>query len=335
MNKKLSKVFAIVLALMLCLTMAVPAFATTGVVEDGKGVVVVKKKLNVLGNGTVPNASFKFTLEPYGTDKTGILPEGFTTEYPVNFTKGGDSTASFEIDFTEIDFPEAGTYHYKLTEETLESPFKLTTQGDNTRYIDVIVVTENNNTPMIQTVLMYKTADNKETTNKSEGFENDYETVDLTLEKIVTGNQGSHDEHFDFTVKVTVPEGFEGEYTVETTCNDELNSSTITADSSDSEGTGFHLKHDEKLTIKGLPKGSSYTITETAKEGYKTTITNADTTNGNTATGTLTEDKTVKYENNNNGNVPTGILLTIAPFVALMLIGAAGVLFVVLKKRAK
>ena len=108
------------------------------------------------------------------------------------------------------------------------------------------------------------------------------------------------------------------------------------------------MKDDQFIEIWGLTSNMTYTITEAVKpdEGYDISYTQ-DTTqnthrivnpqkvnNAKVQTQMGESDDTVIYDNYRNGVVPTGIILTAAPFaVAAGLAG--GFLFVGGKKRKK
>ena len=353
--KKFSRIFAVVFALVLCMALAVPAFATNAATE-GSGTLTVYKYLTFKSTATLPATSFSFTLAPDTNGTTGWtapdvagITEGLaSTTFTANFSTSSSvsnglpsdngtatsgmqyATESFTIDFTGITFPNPGVYHYTLTENTVSAPFT----GDSTVLkIAVYVIAENDGTLKIAAV----TAGTGDT--KVDGkLTNDYTTYDLTLIKTVSGNQASHTDHFDFKVTVTNPTTanttYPTTYNVTTTCGHSTvsNPDTITA----GQETVFHLCKNENIVIQGLPAGATYTIEETTT-GYTTTYkvgAATESTSSDTATGTLNEDTTVTFNNYRNGDVPTGILLTIAPFAALMVIGIAGVLFVVLKKRS-
>ncbi|HJC88165.1 MAG TPA: QVPTGV class sortase B protein-sorting domain-containing protein, partial [Candidatus Eisenbergiella intestinigallinarum] len=68
-------------------------------------------------------------------------------------------------------------------------------------------------------------------------------------------------------------------------------------------------------------------------EGYVTKIDNEKVEDGNyTSTGNLNADKTIVYENIRNASTPTGVVLNIAPYIAM--VALAGVLaFVFLRRR--
>lgn len=364
MNKKFSRVFAMILALTLCMAMAIPVLADMAVAANGTGSLTVKKNLIMDKNANVPaGATFHFELTAAegntAPDYDGVM-EGVTvdgaayTEAGVNVVFTGEeettdvtpagadatvtqkyATETFTIDFTGVDYKNPGVYHYELTETDPEPPYSVTDEAKQTQYIDVYVVIDDQTGELaIQTVVLYVTEEDLDAENtdshKNEGFDNDYNTIDLTLTKTVAGNQGNRNEYFEFLIKLT-DVAIDGTYII-TGETGEVKAGKIEVKDGKGEATVW-LKHDDSIAIEGLPAGTSYEIVEQGAEDYETKV-NGEKADGKKATGTeLAEDTAVAYTNTRGGTIPTGILLTVAPFAALMVIGIAGVLFVTLKKR--
>ena len=130
---------------------------------------------------------------------------------------------------------------------------------------------------------------------------------------------------------------------VVTVINDETGNLRVAAVHTESEGGGsydsnptsiaidteatFHLKHGETLSIANLPYGVSYTVTETAAEGYTTTKEgDSGSINAPAQTAAFTNDRTT--------TVDTGITTDSLPYVLLLgiVVLAGAVLFI--KRRA-
>ena len=183
-------------------------------------------------------------------------------------------------------------------------------------------------------------------------FNNYYGAESITIEKSVTGNQGDRNEVFSITVDLAGspdgiyyitnvnPTGTEGEYT--------HSNKTMGITVKDGTGSGtISLKHGESVVISAA-KGTKYVITETGATNYVTVITEGkesaksssdftEATQNNKTTGeakTLSADVYYIINNNNQDTIPgTGVLLTIAPFVILMIVGVVGVTIVMKKKK--
>ena len=181
---------------------------------------------------------------------------------------------------------------------------------------------------------------------KSQGFTNEYDTSDLTFRKEVKGNQASHDKYFEFTVKITG--AVKGTvYNVDITNADATsgnNAATITANTEKANVTSltvgadgtvtqkFYLQHGQEVKIQGIAKDTKYDVTENA-EDYKPTpagITNyTDAVNGTVAS----TDLKTSYLNTRDGVIPTGVIMTVAPFAAVTLLGGFGIAKLSMKKR--
>lgn len=135
-------------------------------------------------------------------------------------------------------------------------------------------------------------------------------------------------------LKNTGDTDYESEYYFET---DETGSANLT----------FYLKDDQYIEIWGLTKDMSYSVTEVDKdgEGYDISYKQDTEQNNHNVAGpkvdsaTVTtqmgdSDDTVVYNNYRNGVVPTGIILTAAPFVTAAGL-ASGMLIIGKKKRKK
>lgn len=115
------------------------------------------------------------------------------------------------VDFSNVTFSEPGVYRYKITEnDTTEKG--ITNDPDAIRYLDVYVESAENGTLSIKGYVFH-TANEAQQKNganpegKNKGFENKYETKDITLTKVVTGNQGFRDQYFKFHVDITDLDG--------------------------------------------------------------------------------------------------------------------------------
>lgn len=196
--------------------------------------------------------------------------------------------------------------------------------------------------------------------DKTDGFTNEYISKDLVFKKEVTGNQASRDKWFEFTATATNVNDADV-FTVSladdnddhtTDGNADATSGTTAATRESNQGktnptsvTGaqlkagvkFYLQHGQSIAIRGLAPNAGYTVTED-KEDYKQT---ASAVAGFTdaTTGTMGEiagtNKAVKtsWQNQRDGIIPTGVIMTIAPFAAVTLIGGFGAAKITMKKR--
>ena len=120
------------------------------------------------------------------------------------------------VDFSKVTFSEPGVYRYKITEN--DTTEKGITKDSTPRYLDVYVESDDNGALSIKGYVFHTMNEvqpkgNKDSLGsnnpdgKNKGFENKYETIDLTLTKNVTGNQGFRDQYFKFHVDITDLDG--------------------------------------------------------------------------------------------------------------------------------
>lgn len=210
-------------------------------------------------------------------------------------------------------------------------------------------------------------ADGSGTTGKSKGFTNTYTSHDLTISKAVTGNQASRDEYFKMTVKISnavagtvYKVAGAGETFDATTKTNGVNAgephtnpATLTVGTDGTVTEDFWLQGGQSIKIQGLADKTAYSINEDAalmnNEGYdpsaaisgdtKTGAEDAakdiamDTTTYTVADDAITADTTVAYTNHKNGTIPTGIIMSVAPYAAIVLLGGAGATIVMRKKK--
>lgn len=383
MNKKFSRIFALAIALTMCVALAVPAMAfeyDSLVVDENteKNSTTFDKYLVLDDGALVPAKEFTFSIEPgdavKADPKEGIFeikagPMGENAPSVSNavFTVGQDTYTTVQtgdtldldegkayassvvtVDFSGVTFTEPGVYRYVIKETSVDG--NGFTVDPAPRYLDVYVM-DDNGALKIDGYILLGTASNITTTDvdrgsqgyeegvaKSTGFVNFMETYDLTIGKLIDGNQGNKKDVFDFTV--TIKNATPGAYTVTYTPEDTHDNPTAITVDENGEFTGtFKLGHNETLTIADLNYGVKWSIKEDERD-YAASVMivgdeDASVTGDSAVAGKdgLIADTTVTFRNTREGVIPTGVLLTIAPFAALMLVGIAGVIFFTVKKR--
>lgn len=192
---------------------------------------------------------------------------------------------------------------------------------------------------------------------KSQGFTNSYDTSDLTLRKQVTGNQASRDKYFEFTLNIAAAQP-NTKYDVvidDADATSKTNAATIEANagktnvtSITTDGAGkatqkFYLQHGQQITVQGLAKDTTYAVTENT-EDYKSTANTKDTpvvdtkadTEAAPVDGTIVStDLTTGFLNTRDGVIPTGVIMAVAPFAVVTILGGAGVVTMVMKRNNK
>ena len=192
---------------------------------------------------------------------------------------------------------------------------------------------------------------------KSQGFTNSYDTSDLTLRKQVTGNQASRDKYFEFTLNIDKAQP-NTKYDVvidDADATSKANAATIKANAEQTNATSittdgdgkatqkFYLQHGQQVTVQGLAKDTTYAVTENT-EDYKSTANTAAApvvevkadTDSAEVNGTIaSKDLTTGYLNTRDGVIPTGVIMAVAPFAVVTILGGVGVVTMVMKKNKK
>lgn len=280
------------------------------------------------------------------------------------------------LDFSAVQFTEPGVYRYIITEDGTNKG--ITNDADLTRVLDVYVNDASADVDgtftkklTIAGYVLHSNVDDEPdvsagenfgstgayTDKKSQGFTNSYDTSDLTLRKQVTGNQASRDKYFEFTLNIAAAQP-NTKYDVvidDADATSKANAATIDANAGQTnvtsittDGAGkatqkFYLQHGQQITIQGLAKDTTYTVTENT-EDYKSTANTKDTpvvdtkadTEAAPVDGTIVStDLTTGFLNTRDGVIPTGVIMAVAPFAVVTILGGAGVVTMVMKKNKK
>ena len=325
-----------------------------------------------------------------GTDTPVFRTEDTTDEQYVK--------KQLSLDFSSVAFTEPGVYRYIITESgTNQGITNGYSDGEVTRTLDVYVEdagttnTEDNKPQLkIAGYVMYdgtvtaapnadKAADKEVTDNpngaevtgavKNDSITNLYDSFDLTFSKTVTGNQGSKDKYFAFTVTIeNVVSGavYDVSYdnadaaisanpNAATTCitDDVTQPAQITVpDDATSVAQVFYLQNGQSIEISGLAKGTKYTVAEAPEDYTPSAVITGDTKTGDeSGEGTaialadnamtddyIQDDTVIDFTNNRQGVIPTGILSTLAGSLCLTAVGIAGIaggVYYVRKKKSE
>ena len=333
-------------------------------VADGVQVFAGNDANRVTGVPTIGTAVFTNNDAKYDTAQelvsTGIQVTTGTKD-PVTLA-AGQSYAKHDVsvDFTGVTFKEPGIYRYEIT-ETADATGTITNDTDTTRIMDVYVI-DDEGVLKVQGYVLHKNdgvvkQDGTSATGKAEGYVNKMDARDVKVEKTVTGNQASHDEYFKITLKIekTLPNTT---YTVDLTNADattttnganttaHTNEATITTDADGKATVDYWLQHGQSIIVRSMNIDATYEMNEdkTAmnNEGYVATITSTDTAdtiaNGDYKVSgkiekTDNDQIDISFSNKRSGVIPTGVIMTVAPFAAVTLLGAAGMVTIKMRKK--
>ena len=274
------------------------------------------------------------------------------------------------LDFKNVQFTEPGVYRYIITESGTNQA--ITNDADLTRVLDVYVDDASTETEKKLKIAGYVLHSNENdepdvaagddfgstgsyVATKSQGFTNSYDTSDLTLRKQVEGNQASRDKYFEFTLNIdkAQPNTKYDVVIADADVTSKTNAATIEANagkanvtSITTDGAGkatqkFYLQHGQQVTVQGIAKDTTYAVIENA-EDYKSTANTAENpavtikadTDSAEVNGTIaSKDLTTGYLNTRKGTIPTGVIMTVAPFAAVTLLGAAGMVTIKMRKK--
>lgn len=237
-------------------------------------------------------------------------------------------------------------------------------KGSGTRYIDLYVTKDETSNDVQYHYLMH-TSDTAYATNteaasdKSAGFINTYDSYDLTITKQVTGNQGNKNDYFKFrialnnenvqkTVNIDLSKASQSLSYKNSTVNNPT-SLTITDHTSSAD---FYLKDGQSVTIKGISWHAGYTVNEDEKDASEKSynvaakfssssqdkVSNNAEIRLNEENYSMTDDlfagdSEIIYTNKRQGNVPTGVIMSVLPGLAVVAVGAIGIIYFARKKK--
>ena len=328
--KVIKKMAAVLMAGAMMTALAVPVMAADPEPSQAPRQPVKKVTLTKVVDkyeySYAPNTTFKFKVEPAAGGSDGTTLDGITGG--VTFAKGadeitftpdmgkiGETTAegSTKLTVNEAAFAneKPGIYRYAVSEvpPTAAESFEGVEYSQEVKYFDVYKYSDGTFEYCFEDGKQNK--DDGKITNKyhhgGEGHVND-----LTITKKVSGNMRNESEYFDFEIEVKASNNGEMFY---------VKSSTGKALLTNWDGTKttIQLKHNESATIYGLSGNDMYTVKEVKanQNGYETTIDNVKTTTG-VASGKISADKSVNYENHKETTSPTGIAMDIAPYAIMV-----------------
>lgn len=351
-GKRRLAAFAVVAATMVLalVGVAAPAWAegqsTNPQLSVTEGRVTITSKLTMDKYAVEPNADFKYTIAPAEVSEltnTGMPAtagvEGAVSLSPssVNYSAEGLSsednvdgvtktiTAQMSVSLVTSRFAAPGIYRYKIT----QTPPELDGLNVVCKELFLDVYVENGNSGLVAKGCTLSTAAGSG--SKISGFENKYVTHKLTITKVVAGNQGDKNKDFEFTVTIKGADGENYKYGTVKNGVTTMNQTTTKSGATFTET----LKHGESVIVYGLSSEDKFAVTEADYhgDGYKTSYKIGDGTNSTEGSSIAEEaigayDTTVIFTNTKDATVPTDVIRTVAPYVAIVAFAAVmGVVF--------
>ena len=343
-NKISKKLAACSLAgVMMVSMLGMTAFAKTGATEA----VTFEKTLDMSAaeGASVPDVAFPYLITPGdpvpATDNSPEILAGisgakidnveFSHNDRVDLNKQVKKIVT--VDFSEVKWTAPGIYRYTIT-ELGSGNADVTNDSDTTRTLDVYVVNDGEGGYKIAYQAMIKgtaapTGKDYALDSKSDGFTNSYTTYALSLKKVVDGTMGDKGRTYDFTIN------FEGP----ANASFDMTGQSITLDANGKGSADITLTNNSLKTIKGIPSTVKYTVVENINknDGYTVsyTVGGSDATSATYATSTEqtmgTADNAVVCTNLKNAVTPTGIAMTVAPYI--LMVAVAGIFAVLFLRR--
>ncbi len=249
-----------------------------------------------------------------------------------------------EVDFAGLSFPKVGDYKFIISEVSTTNSTLYPISND--KYYLYVSVRNGEGDTLVATVAQQGILTTDETQTKVDVvYPSPVNLTYITVEKRVTGNMADKTEYFKF--KVNIEGGNTGDtYTIiGQDTNVTYNGSTFAAPTTYTVGQDnyVYLQHGQTATI-GLYKNSipqipvnvKYSFVEQDASTYETYVdgstTKSKTSAEKTTVLTAANNKTT-FVNNKEEATFTGVVVTIAPYVAVVAIAALGIVVVKKSKR--
>ena len=265
-------------------------------IRDTFGDLTVKKVL--AGNATDANKAFNFTVILSDTSITDGYGSMKFIEGKATFTlKGGEEIKA-------IGLPNGVTYTV-IEDDYSAQGYKTTKTNDTGKIVGnsekVVTFTNTRNvTP--------------EPPKPQQDDKPLPQYGSLIITKRVTGDLAEYDKYFSFKVTFNV----DGSYYYDGVRTGNLKSGDV-----------IQLKHDESITIYGLPDGTKYTVTEIGNNGYRVYA------SGNSGTISAINIATASFTNVRSKAPITGDITNLPLWLGSSILSGLGLLFIVFYRRRR
>lgn len=326
--------------------------ATTHVIGDGSTAITsltVSKLLTSDDVAYAPNTSFSYTVTPDTVGGTYTDNGHVNVVYPA---PSGGMTAGSAFSYSAADgligtgitktstiaisttgMTKPGVYHYTVTETapTEEGVSAVTSTFD----VYLYVYTSEKGGLYVGHIVVVKNGEKSDAS-----FENKYDTVDVTIKKLIDGNQADKSKEFTFTISVPVTETTSDGKTVSNAGETYklVNGTTESTLVAGGAPAVIELGDLETVVIYGLTATDKVLVAEadyTTSDGYAKPVF---APTGVTAVAAEDDERVTDFAklytvgtggeidvtNTKNAITPTGVITTFAPYA--LMVAAAGAL---------
>ena len=370
MKRRFTTALVMLLAFALLIgTTAITASAETTYTPIGGSTTLVKN-LVVDKDANIPDITFNYTIRrgtpkdatattieilesPLGggTIGTAVFSNADTANTINGIPSDADPTQptagkkyaqkSVSISFPVGTFTKPGVYRFVINETNNNLP-GVTYDSNPTRYLDVFVVADDNNVLSVNSYVLRDAATDIGTNGeyvvdpgvKSSGYTNRLTQYDFEFSKTISGNQADKNKRVNFTLTITGANP--GTYPI--IAHDvEGNPTSITVGANGTATGEYSLTDGSTVQVIGLNKGAVCTVTEDPDDYTAThSLDGGDVVSGESSGAvTLNSDHSVAFTNTRNGIIPTGIIMTIAPFAIGICVFGAIIIFIIVRRKRR
>ena len=370
MKRKITTMMVMLLAFALLIgTTAITASAETTTYTPIGGSAAFIKNLVVDSDANIPSISFKYTSRRgtpqdatattieilaattggevsdavFSNDDTASAIPGVPTDDRSHPTPGKKyAQKSVTVNFPVGTFTKPGVYRFVINETNNNLP-GVTYDSNPTRYLDVFVVANANNVLSVNGYVLRDAATDIGTNGeyvedpgvKSTGYTNSLTQYDFDFSKTIAGNQGDKNKRFNFTL--TIADANPGTYPVITNYVTG-NPTSITVGANGTATGEYSLTDGSTVQVIGLNQGAVCTVTEDPDDYTATHSLDGAAAVTGAGSGAISMDNSnhsVAFTNKRTGIIPTGVIMTIAPFAIGICVFGAIIIFIICRRKRR